>query len=139
VKEFTHILTTVTNLSLFMKMLNIRLNSGIPSCHLVQYFSSSGLGSEILKTKMCKPVTLYRAYYLTVKPVPRLEVYIEVIWQQNAVEIIRFLVRRKKKNSVAVVRKRTIRPSDRRLSAKLVPTFAGRGCCVVSATNSHGR
>jgi hypothetical protein len=25
------------------------------------------------------------------------------------------------------------------LSAKSVPTFAGRGCCVVSATNSHGR
>jgi hypothetical protein len=31
------------------------------------------------------------------------------------------------------------RPSDRRLSAKLVPTFTGRGCCVVSATNPHGR
>jgi hypothetical protein len=31
------------------------------------------------------------------------------------------------------------RPSDRRLSAKLVPTFAGRGCCVVSTTNSDGR
>jgi hypothetical protein len=25
------------------------------------------------------------------------------------------------------------------LLAKLVPTFAGRGCCVVSAANSHGR
>jgi hypothetical protein len=31
------------------------------------------------------------------------------------------------------------RPSDRRLSAKLVPIFPGRGCCVVNATNSHGR
>jgi hypothetical protein len=31
------------------------------------------------------------------------------------------------------------RPSDRRLSAKLVPAFAGRGCCVISAKNSHGR
>jgi hypothetical protein len=30
------------------------------------------------------------------------------------------------------------RQSDRRLSAKIVPTFAGRGCCVVSVTNSHG-
>jgi hypothetical protein len=29
-------------------------------------------------------------------------------------------------NSVALVRERTIRPSDRRLSAKLVPTFAER-------------
>jgi hypothetical protein len=33
-----------------------------------------------------------------------------------------------------LVRKRTI-PSDRRLSAKLVPTFADRGCRVVSATD----
>jgi hypothetical protein len=31
------------------------------------------------------------------------------------------------------------RPSDRRLSAKLVPTFAARGCRVVSATNPRGR
>jgi hypothetical protein len=30
------------------------------------------------------------------------------------------------------------RPSDRRLSAKLVPTFADRGCRVVSATDPHG-
>jgi hypothetical protein len=30
------------------------------------------------------------------------------------------------------------RPSDRRLSAKLVPTFADRGCPVVTATNPHG-
>jgi hypothetical protein len=31
------------------------------------------------------------------------------------------------------------RPSDRRLSAKLVPTLVDRGCRVVSATNPHGR
>jgi hypothetical protein len=31
------------------------------------------------------------------------------------------------------------RPSDRGLSAKLVPTFAVRGCCVVSVTNPCGR
>jgi hypothetical protein len=31
------------------------------------------------------------------------------------------------------------RPSDRRLSAKLVPTLADRGCRVVRATNLHGR
>jgi hypothetical protein len=30
-------------------------------------------------------------------------------------------------------------PSDRRLSAKLVPTLADRGFCVVSATNPHNR
>jgi hypothetical protein len=31
------------------------------------------------------------------------------------------------------------RPSDRRLSAKLVPTFEDRGCRVVSATDPHCR
>jgi hypothetical protein len=31
------------------------------------------------------------------------------------------------------------RPSDRRFSAKLVPTFADRGCHVVSVTDPYGR
>jgi hypothetical protein len=31
------------------------------------------------------------------------------------------------------------RPSDRRLSAKLVPTFVGSGCHVVSVTDPYGR
>jgi hypothetical protein len=31
------------------------------------------------------------------------------------------------------------RPSDRRLSAKLMPTFADRGCHVVSVTEPHSR
>jgi hypothetical protein len=31
------------------------------------------------------------------------------------------------------------RPSDCRLSTKLVPIFADRGCCVLSATDTHGR
>jgi hypothetical protein len=42
-------------------------------------------------------------------------------------------------NSVALGRKQLYRPSDRRLSKKLVPTFADRGCRVVSATDLHGR
>jgi hypothetical protein len=33
----------------------------------------------------------------------------------------------------------TDRPTDRSLSAKLVPTFSDRGCRVVSATDPHGR
>jgi hypothetical protein len=45
-----------------------------------------------------------------------------------------------KLNSVALVREQTIyRPSDRRLLAKFVPTFADRGCRVVSATDPPGR
>jgi hypothetical protein len=31
------------------------------------------------------------------------------------------------------------RPSDRRLSAKWLPTFADRGCHVVSMTDPYGR
>jgi hypothetical protein len=33
----------------------------------------------------------------------------------------------------------TVPMSDRRLSAKLVPTFVDRGCSVVSATDPYGR
>jgi hypothetical protein len=43
-----------------------------------------------------------------------------------------------KKISVVLVRKRTI-PTDRRMLAKLVPTFAERVCRVVSATDPHDR
>jgi hypothetical protein len=43
------------------------------------------------------------------------------------------------RHSVVLVRKRTI--TDRATAAvdEVVPTFAGRGCYVVSATDSHGR
>jgi hypothetical protein len=43
----------------------------------------------------------------------------------------------KQTNFVALVSKRTV-PTDR-VSAKLVPTFADRGCGVVSTTDPHGR
>jgi hypothetical protein len=45
----------------------------------------------------------------------------------------------KQTNSLALVRKLTTLPSDRRLSANLVPTFADRGRRVISATDPHGR
>jgi hypothetical protein len=48
-------------------------------------------------------------------------------------------VKYKKTKSVALVRKGTYRPSEHRLSAKLVPTFADRGYRVVSATEPDGR
>jgi hypothetical protein len=45
-----------------------------------------------------------------------------------------------KKTSFNEVKARQLtKPSDRRLSAKLVPTFADRGCRVVSATDPYGR
>jgi hypothetical protein len=42
------------------------------------------------------------------------------------------------KNPVAWVRERTLPPSDRRLSAKLVQTIADRRCHVVSVTDPYG-
>jgi hypothetical protein len=43
-------------------------------------------------------------------------------------------------NSVVLVLERTIpTESDRRMSAKLVATFANRGCRVVNATDPYGR
>jgi hypothetical protein len=44
-----------------------------------------------------------------------------------------------KLNSVALVRKRTIPAERPPLVGKLVPTFADRGCRVISATDSHDR
>jgi CBS-domain-containing membrane protein len=44
----------------------------------------------------------------------------------------------RKINPVAFVRERTV-PTERPLSARLVPTFADRGCHVLSATNPYGR
>jgi hypothetical protein len=46
--------------------------------------------------------------------------------------------KQKQTNSVVWVRERTI-PSDRRLSAKLLQTFADRGCHVVSVMDPYGR
>jgi hypothetical protein len=43
------------------------------------------------------------------------------------------------KNSVALVKKRTIPTEQRRLSAKLVPTVVDIGCRVVSSTDYYGR
>jgi hypothetical protein len=49
--------------------------------------------------------------------------------------------KKKKLNSVAYSPQAnyTDRPSGRRVLAKLVPTFADRGCRVVSATDPRGR
>jgi hypothetical protein len=41
------------------------------------------------------------------------------------------------KKTVALVHNEIYRPSDRRLSAKLLPTFADRACRMVSATDLH--
>jgi hypothetical protein len=46
--------------------------------------------------------------------------------------------KRKKLRGLSPQANYTDRASDRRLSAKIVPTFADRGCCVVSATGPHG-
>jgi hypothetical protein len=44
-----------------------------------------------------------------------------------------------KLNSMVLVRERTMPTEPPPLVGEVVPTFADRGCCVVSATDSHGR
>jgi hypothetical protein len=44
-----------------------------------------------------------------------------------------------KLNSVALASERTIPTERPPLGGEVVPTFADRGCGVVSATDSHGR
>jgi hypothetical protein len=56
------------------------------------------------------------------------------IWYWNLECLQRIFSVTQKLNSVACVRERTI-PSDRRLSVKWLPTFADRGCHVVSVTD----
>jgi hypothetical protein len=58
-------------------------------------------------------------------------------WSRPATSV--YSNKENKKHSVAWVRERT-KPTERlRLSAKLVPTFADRGCRVVSVTDPYGR
>jgi hypothetical protein len=53
---------------------------------------------------------------------------------------MRFLDNSKnKKNSVALIRKRTMPTERPPFVGEVVPTFADRGCCVVSATEPPGR
>jgi hypothetical protein len=47
--------------------------------------------------------------------------------------------RRRKKSPWSESASELYRPSDRRLSAKCLPTFADRECHVVSVTNPYGR
>jgi hypothetical protein len=44
-----------------------------------------------------------------------------------------------KKNPWSESASELYRPSDRRLSAKWLPTFADKGCHVVSVTDPYGR
>jgi hypothetical protein len=49
------------------------------------------------------------------------------------------LILKLKLNSVALVRNELYLPSDRRLSAKLMPTFVARVCHVVNVKDPYGR
>jgi hypothetical protein len=53
---------------------------------------------------------------------------------------IQFRYKYKKKNELSGFSPQSelYRPSDRRLSAKLGPALADKGCRVVSASNPHG-
>jgi hypothetical protein len=57
----------------------------------------------------------------------------------NHVYYIPYLIELKLNTPLPESDKELYRPSDHRLSAKLVPTFAYRGCHVVSVTDPYGR
>jgi hypothetical protein len=78
-----------------------------------------------------KQLTLYN-YYISQKT-PKPDKWMESSW------IINFMnLQTLNKTLWLQPASELYRLSDHCLSAKLVPTFAGRGCCVVSATNLHG-
>jgi hypothetical protein len=65
-------------------------------------------------------------------------------WSQDPIPLGRvallcYMLIPQKKKIVTENASELYRPNDRRLSAKLVPTFAGRGCQVISATDPYGR
>jgi hypothetical protein len=62
-----------------------------------------------------------------------------IAWPKRNVYKLQYPTEFQTLNSVAWVRDQTNLPSDRRLPAKLVPTFADRGCQVVSVTDPYGR
>jgi hypothetical protein len=71
-----------------------------------------------------------------------LEIYLRFHLWPHTVEIYSTKIInnwKRKLNSVALVRERTIPTERPPLVGEVVPTFADRGCCVVSATDSHGR
>jgi hypothetical protein len=61
-------------------------------------------------------------------------------FRKSEIEISRKIkLKLKKKAPWSESARELYRPSDRRLSANLVPIFADRRCCVVNATDRHGR
>jgi hypothetical protein len=102
----------------------------------------NGLGSSIVdSSQQSKPTTLYSAYYSVywadarhwVPPSPRRPLPIQglmpcgtIVWQTSGAEY-RTIVFFKENTPWPESANELYRPSDRRLSAKLVPTFADRG------------
>jgi hypothetical protein len=71
---------------------------------------------------------------------------LRILWRCRSQETVLSIFKSKtvrtlvlKLNSVALVRERTMTTKRPPLVGEVVPTFADRGCCVVSATDSHGR
>jgi hypothetical protein len=58
---------------------------------------------------------------------------------RKIINTISFFMLYKKLNSMALVCERTMPTERPPLFGEVVPTSADRGCCVVSATDSHGR
>jgi hypothetical protein len=78
--------------------------------------------------------------FLLVWCVPVLEVFVHVGAAEHCLAVGHHDYTTKKKKPWPQSASELYRPSERRLSAKLVPTFlADRGCHVVSVTNPYSR
>jgi hypothetical protein len=80
----------------------------------------------------------FRAFGIETSTAEQLIVVQTVSWDFERIGFIAEIQRSKQTPWLESVSE-LCRPSDHRLSAKLVPTFADRGCDVVSATDPYGR
>jgi hypothetical protein len=111
-----------THHSISSSHLIIRHITGVSgSGHLMQWYSTSFIRvpPNIISLQLCTPkvVGVYFKLYIVYN--------IHLKWGE--------------KNSVALVRKRTVPTERPPLVSEIVPTFADRGCCVVSTTDPPPR
>jgi hypothetical protein len=86
--------------------------------YLLEMFDMCAVGNSVHIILMCSSIQFFISFYTY---------------------SLSYITKKTKLNSVALVASELYRPSDRSMSAKLVPTFADRGCRMGIATDPHGR
>jgi hypothetical protein len=85
-------------------------------------------------------VDCFPIYEITIPPKAYKTILLSCVFE-TGLSFVSLRVSRGKKTKTpwSVSASELYRPSDRRLSAKRLPTFAHRGCHVVSVTDPNGR